>query len=103
MKVTKKVCAGVPTELLWRAILCANPRPDHGSQSGSWSRRELWRLAPHIMPEYNLMILILIRPLYHPGMCERGSSSLSAMSRIRFARTNITSFLSMPSTERTNE
>ena len=33
----KKMFADVRAELFWRAIYCADPRPDADSQYGSWS------------------------------------------------------------------
>ena len=48
------------------------------------------------------MDLIVNWPFTHPGMCERGSSSFSAMSRLKLVRTTSASFLSMPCTDSTN-
>ena len=96
-------CAGVRVKLFWRAIYCAKPRPDPGSQSGSRSCRGLGRRDPQIMREYDLVTAIAIWLLTQPHTCERGSSSCVAMSRLKFMSTTRASFLIMPSTERTNE
>ena len=76
----KKSYAGVCAKLFWRAIYCAKPRPDPGSQSGSWSHRGLGRRSPRIMWQYNLLTAIAIRLLIQPCTCGMGSSRFSAMN-----------------------
>ena len=98
----KKKFADSRVKLFWRAIYCANPRPNPGSQSGSRSCRGLKSRAPRIMLEYGLAIAIAIRPLIQPRTCEMGSSIFAAMSQLKFASTTRASLLSMLSTERTN-
>ena len=102
IQVVKKKFVGVRAKLFWRAIYCAKPRPDPGSQSGSRSRRGLGRRAPRIMRECDLTTTILNWPLTQPRTCERGSSSFVAMSRLKSVSTTRASLPSMPSTWRTN-
>ena len=98
----KKYYVGVRTKLFWRPIYCAKPRTNPGSQSGSRPRRVLVRQAPWIMQEYELTTVIVIHLLTHPQTCDRGSSSFSAMSQIKFVRTTRASFPIMSYTEREN-
>ena len=71
-------------KLFWRVIYCANLRPKPDYQSGSLSHRVLGRQDPWIISEYNLTTTISIRPLIQTCMREMGSSTFSAMSRLKF-------------------
>ena len=70
MKKFARVC----TKLFWRAIYCANLRPEHDFQSGYLSCRVLGRQDPRIIWECNLAITILIQPLTQSCKCGIGSS-----------------------------
>ena len=92
------VCA----KMFWRAIYCANPRPEPYYQSGSLSHRVLVRQDPLIIHEYYLATAIVIQPLTQPRTCKIGSSIFSATRKPEFASTTRVSFPIMPSTERKN-
>ena len=62
VKLGKKInnFARVGTKLFWRAIYCANPKPEPDPQSGSLFRKRLGRRAPRIIWEYDLATAIAI-------------------------------------------
>ena len=98
----ENICAGEQVKLFWIVIYCNNPRPNPGSQSGSWSCWVLEIWAPQIMRECYLATVSTIQPLTQTGTCEMGSSNSSAISWLKFVSTMRVYFPSMPYTERTN-
>ena len=80
----EKYSADMRTKLLCITIYCVKPRPDIGSQFGSWSHRVLWRKSMWIMCEYDLATANTIHKLTQPCTCEMVSSVFSAMSRLKF-------------------
>lgn len=92
----------VCTKLFWSTIYCANPRLKPDPQSGYLCYKGLGRQAPRIIWEYDIVTVIVIRPLTQPGTCEMGSSSFAAMIQLKAASMTRASFPSIPSTERTN-
>ena len=64
-------CAGVLIELFWCEIYSAKSMPYPGHQYGSCSCWGMWRQAPWIMQEYELVNMIEIWTLTQPRTCER--------------------------------
>ena len=93
-------CAGVRAKSFWRTLYFSRPRPDHESQSGSWSHRGMGIWSLHTMWEYDLETAIAIRLLTQPHTCERGSLSFVATNQLKFVSMTSASFPSMPSTAR---
>ena len=63
--------AGVLIELFWCEIYSAKSMPYPGHQYGSCSCWGMWRQAPWIMQEYELVTMIAIWKLTQPRTCER--------------------------------
>ena len=98
----ENICAGVCAKLFWRPIYCANPKPNHDSQSRSRYHSVMGRRDLQIIWGYDLATVIVIRSLTQPHTCEMGSSGFSVMSQIKVASTTRASFPSILSTEKTN-
>ena len=94
----KKTFADVRMKLFWRAIYCANPRPNARSHFGSRYHRGLWGWNPRIICEYYLATAIATRPLIQTWTCKIGLSIFPAMIWIKFASTTRASFPRMLST-----
>ena len=86
--------AGVLIELFWCEIYSAKSIPYPGHPYGSCSCWGMWRQAPWIMQEYEL-----VNPATYMW---KDLSSFSAMSRLKFVSMTSASFPSMQSTDRTN-
>ena len=88
--------------LFWRAVYCANPRPDDMYQSNSRYRKGQSSWSPWIMCKYDLATAIVIWLFIHICILKIYLYIFSAMSWLKFVSVARASLPIIPYKERTN-
>ena len=90
-------CAGMRETMFAQEIYCANPNPEPNSHSISWVHKILAIQSLWSILEYDIMTVIVIRPLTPPLTCKICSSIFVAMSPLKVVSTTWTSLPSIAS------